>query len=148
MTVESSYKFLGFQKLDTWLPSGLQSTKCGIYSFLGGYTQLVPSGTIYTNYATLKPHYQTRIKVAFFWVSDSSKPGFNISVALTNNADSTETEINYNQQIPSYDSNGSCGSASYWGINVDQTLSHKATNKKVLFRTNGTDTAGHYWGIR
>jgi hypothetical protein len=37
ITIESSYKFLGFQRLSNWQPATLTSSVCGIYSLLGGY---------------------------------------------------------------------------------------------------------------
>lgn len=148
-TIESSYKFLGFSLLATWYPAGTAISNCDIYSLVGGYSSLQASGTVYSDYATLAGHYETRVLAAFFWVSSTTKPTFNIKVSLTNNDVPAETAAEYSQPIPTDTSNGTCGSGqNYWAVNIDQTLTHSATNKRVTFKTDGSDTTGQYWGIR
>jgi hypothetical protein len=129
-TIESSYKFLGFSLLSTWYPSTLTCTICDLYSLIGGYNILPASGTIYTDYAMLPGHYQTRVLGAFFWISSSAKPSFNIAFTMKNNDNPAEPPLGYSQPIPTDTSNGSCAAGqSYWAINIDQTVSHQATNK-------------------
>lgn len=80
---------------------------------------------------------------AFFWVSSSAKPTFQIKVSLTNNADGAETAVEYAKAIPSDISNGTCAAGQdYWTVNIDQTLGHSATNKRVTFKTDGSNNAG------